>query len=207
MTIVQTSSSEIEKVIEKRHEMILAHEKFGMKIKDIVVDYGISIGAYYYWQDRYSKEGILGLVNKKTGAERPHNKTSNDIEEKILQITSENIELDAKDIFEIVKKQYGFDKSVRTIERILQRNGINRGKMLGIVDVPTIVENPKGNGKKEKAHSQDRKFFYDKNQFQDIESVDKAIPEYLRFRNESKGQWARYGQTALSAMKDAEENH
>ena len=128
MTIVQTSSSEIEKVIEKRHEMILAHEKFGMKIKDIVVEYGISIGTYYYWQDRYSKEGILGLVNKKTGAERPHNKTSNDIEEKILQITSENIELDAKDIFEIVKKQYGFDKSVRTIERILQRNGINRGK-------------------------------------------------------------------------------
>lgn len=128
MTIVQTSSSEIEKVIEKRHEMILAHEKFGMKIKDIVVDYGISIGTYYYWQDRYSKEGILGLVNKKTGAERPHNKTSNDIEKKILQITSKNIELDAKDIFEIVKKQYGFDKSVRTIERILQRNGINRGK-------------------------------------------------------------------------------
>ena len=128
MTIVQTSSSEIEKVIEKRHEMILAHEKFGMKIKDIVVDYGISIGTYYYWQDRYLKEGILGLVNKKTGAERPHNKTSNDIEEKILQITSENIELDAKDIFEIVKKQYGFDKSVRTIERILRRNGINRGK-------------------------------------------------------------------------------
>lgn len=128
MKIVQTSSSEIEKVIEKRHEMILAHEKFGMKIKDIVVDYGISIGTYYYWQDRYSKDGISGLVNKKTGAERPHNKTSNDIEEKILQITSENVELDAKDIFEIVKKQYGFDKSVRTIERILQRNGINRGK-------------------------------------------------------------------------------
>ena len=77
-------------------------------------------------------------------------------------------------------------------------------KMLDIVDVPTIVDNPKGNGKKEKAHSQDRKFFYDKNQFQDIESVEKAIPEYLRFRNESKGQWARYGQTASSALKDAE---
>ena len=56
MAIVQTSSSELEKVIEKRHEMILAHEKFGMKIKDIVIDYGISIGAYYYWQDRYCKE-------------------------------------------------------------------------------------------------------------------------------------------------------
>ena len=77
-------------------------------------------------------------------------------------------------------------------------------KMLGIVDVPTVVENPKGNGKKEKAHSHDRKFFYDKYQFQDIGSVEQAIPEYLRFRNESKGQWARYGQTATSALKDAE---
>jgi adenylate cyclase class IV len=34
--------------------------------------------------------------------------------------------------------------------------------------------------------------------------VEKAIPEYLRFRNESKGQWARYGQTASSALKEAE---
>ena len=37
------------------------------------------------------------------------------------------------------------------ISRLLQ--------MLEIVDVPTEVENPKGNGKKERAHSQDRKYF------------------------------------------------
>ena len=77
-------------------------------------------------------------------------------------------------------------------------------QMLGIVDVPTEVENPKGNGKKERAHSQDRKYFYDKCQFWDIESVEKAIPEYIRFRNESKGQWARYGKTASAVLKDAE---
>ncbi|HLE88318.1 MAG TPA: hypothetical protein VI727_11730 [Candidatus Brocadiaceae bacterium] len=77
-------------------------------------------------------------------------------------------------------------------------------KILDIVDVPTEVENPKGNGKKERAHSQDRKYFYEKYQFQDIESVEKAIPKYLRFRNESKGQWARYGQTASSVLKDTE---
>ena len=77
-------------------------------------------------------------------------------------------------------------------------------KILDIVNVPTEVENPKGNGKKERAHSQDRKYFYDKYQFQDIESVEEAIPEYMKFRNESKGQWARYGQTASSALKDAE---
>jgi hypothetical protein len=31
--------------------------------------------------------------------------------------------------------------------------------MLDIIDVPTEVENPKGNGKKERAHRQDRKYF------------------------------------------------
>ena len=77
-------------------------------------------------------------------------------------------------------------------------------QMLGIVDVPIEVENPKGNGKKERAHSQDRKCFYDNYQFRDIESVEKAIPEYIRFRNESKGQWARYGKTASAVLKDAE---
>ena len=39
--------------------------------------------------------------------------------------------------------------------------------------------------------------------FWEIESVEKAIPEYIRFRNESKGQWARYGETALAVLKDA----
>jgi len=77
-------------------------------------------------------------------------------------------------------------------------------QMLGIVDVPIEVENPKGNGKKERAHSQDRKCFYDNYQFRDIESVEKAIPEYIRFRNESKGQWARYGKTASAVLKGAE---
>ncbi len=77
-------------------------------------------------------------------------------------------------------------------------------QMLDIVDVPTEVENPKGNGKKERAHSQDRKYFYDKYHFHDIACVEREIPEYIRFRNELKGQWARYGKTASSILKGAE---
>jgi hypothetical protein len=77
-------------------------------------------------------------------------------------------------------------------------------QMLDIVDVPTEVENPKGNGKKERAHSQDRNYFYDNYHFHDRERVERAIPEYIRFRNESKGQWARYGETASAVLKDAE---
>jgi len=37
-----------------------------------------------------------------------------------------------------------------------------------------------------------------------IACVERGIPEYIRFRNESKGQWARYGKTASSVLKGAE---
>jgi len=79
-------------------------------------------------------------------------------------------------------------------------------EMLDIVEVPTRVMNPKGNGKKERSHRQDRKYFYEKNNFQNIESVEQKIPEYLEFRNEIKGQWARYGQTASAAAAYGERN-
>ena len=59
---------EIGKIVQKRHEMILAQEKFGVKIKDIIEEYGISVGAYYHWSNRYAREEILGLINKKAGA-------------------------------------------------------------------------------------------------------------------------------------------
>ena len=76
--------------------------------------------------------------------------------------------------------------------------------MLKIVDVPTKVRNPKGNGKKENGHKQDRKYFYEKYHFNNIDDVEKKIPKYLKFHNEVKGQWARYGQTVGSILEDVE---
>ena len=124
--MVQMLSPEIGKIVEKRLEMILAHVKFGVEIKNITEGYGISVGAYYYWSDRYARDGILGLINKKTGAKEPYNKTPEDIDTKIVQIATDNEELDANDIWDIVTELYGFDKTVRTIERILRRQQINR---------------------------------------------------------------------------------
>ena len=75
---------------------------------------------------------------------------------------------------------------------------------LKIIKSLTEVRNPKGNGKKERGHSQDRKYFYEKYKFEEIGSVEKTIPEYVIFRNEMKRQWARYGKTASSVLKEAE---
>ena len=78
MVMIQMLSPEIGKIVEKRHEMILAHEKFGVKIKDINEEYCISVGAYYHWSNRYARDGLLSLINKKAGAGVPYNKTPED---------------------------------------------------------------------------------------------------------------------------------
>ena len=48
------------------------------KIEDIIEEYGISVGAYYHWSNRYARDGLLGLINKKAGAGVPYNKTPED---------------------------------------------------------------------------------------------------------------------------------
>jgi hypothetical protein len=61
MAMIQMLSPEIGKIVEKRHEMILAHEKFGVKIGDIIEEYGISVGAYYHWSKRVFRKSIYDL--------------------------------------------------------------------------------------------------------------------------------------------------
>jgi len=126
MKMMQTLPTEKLKALEKRHEMILAHEKFGMKICDVAEVYDISIGSYYYWKNRYQEDGFLGLINKKRGAQMPHNKTPEEFENKIVEIASNNKELDANDIHNILCEQYGFTGVAETIRRILSRHGLNR---------------------------------------------------------------------------------
>ncbi|ODS35375.1 MAG: hypothetical protein A7316_04000 [Candidatus Altiarchaeales archaeon WOR_SM1_86-2] len=113
---------------EERHEMILAHEKFGMKIRDIRDTYGVSTGTYYYWKNRYQEEGFIGLVGKKRGPQVPHNKTPEKFENKIVQIASDNRELDAKDTYDVMCERYGFTRTVRTVERILVKHNLNKPK-------------------------------------------------------------------------------
>ena len=78
-----------------------------MTIKDIIEGYGISVGVYYHWSNRYARDGFPGLNKKKVGACVSHNKTPEDIETKIVQIATDNNELDANDIWNIVTELYG----------------------------------------------------------------------------------------------------
>ncbi len=128
MKMMQTLPTEKLKTLEKRHERLLAHEKFGMKIDDVVNTYGISIGTYYYWKNKYHKGGFLGLVDKKRGPQVPHNKTPKEFENKIVEIASNNKELDANDIHNMLRDHNGFTMTAETVRRILFKHGLNRPK-------------------------------------------------------------------------------
>jgi transposase len=114
------------KLIETRHEMILAHTKFGKSVRTVIKEYNVSTGSYYHWFHRYKAEGIMGLINRKPGAKAPYNKISMDIETEIVHIAKSNKELDAGDIRLILCENYGFNQSIFTVQRALLRHGLNR---------------------------------------------------------------------------------
>lgn len=116
------------KNVERRYEMIQAHTKHGKTIQAVVMEYHTSVGTYYHWSHRFEIEGILGLIDKKRGAEVPHNKTPVEQEIEIIKIAAANEALDAIDILEIVSGKHGFKGTVWTVERILRKHKLNRKK-------------------------------------------------------------------------------
>ena len=115
-------------LVEERHEMIIAHDKFGVSVNDISIHYKVSRNTFYYWRGRYNREGLLGLFNRKRGTKIPHNKTQDKDETIIIQLASDYPELDANDIHTIMIQKHNFDGTVRTIERILTKHDLNRPK-------------------------------------------------------------------------------
>lgn len=68
--------------------------------------------------------------------------------------------------------------------------------------IPTLVRNPKGNGKKERAHRDDRRDFWKKNRMEKIESLQKKFEKYLKWRNEKKGHFALRGKTSATRLQE-----
>ena len=68
--------------------------------------------------------------------------------------------------------------------------------------IHTLVENPRGNGKKERGHKDDRRDFWRKLEGDDVESIEKKFGEYLRWRNTKKGHFALKGGTSITRLQE-----
>lgn len=71
-----------------------------------------------------------------------------------------------------------------------------------ITFIPTKLYHPQGNGKKERAHKDDRRDFWKKNRSKDIEYIQKKFGKYLLWRNEKKGHFALKGKPSLTRLME-----
>lgn len=68
--------------------------------------------------------------------------------------------------------------------------------------IPTLIENPKGNGKKERAHKDDRRDFWNKIKSNNIEYIRKKFRGYLSWRNNKKGHFPLKGKPSITRLKE-----
>ena len=71
-----------------------------------------------------------------------------------------------------------------------------------ITMIPTLVRNPKGNGKKERGHKDDKRDFWKKNKSKDISYLRKKFEKYLHWRNYKKGHFALKGKPSITRLKE-----
>jgi len=60
----------------------------------------------------------------------------------------------------------------------------------------------RGNGKKERAHKDDRRDFWKKNRSKDIEYIREKFKKYLGWRNEKKGHFALKGNASVTRLQE-----
>lgn len=71
-----------------------------------------------------------------------------------------------------------------------------------ITFVPTKVKNPQGNGKKERAHKDDRRDFWRKTKDENLNCLRKKFKDYLHWRNNKKGHWALKGKPSITRLQE-----
>lgn len=91
----------------------------GKKAKQIAIDLGISRKCFYYWLNRFKKEGEAGLMNKSTKPHGSPNKISNYLEQRIISIRKRKKIGPARIAYEL-----GISSS--TVYRALKRNSENK---------------------------------------------------------------------------------
>lgn len=68
--------------------------------------------------------------------------------------------------------------------------------------IPTLVRNPRGNGKKERAHKDDRRDFWKKNKSKNVKYIKEKFEKYLIWRNEKKGHFALRGNSSATRLQE-----
>jgi transposase InsO family protein len=107
---------------EKKLKQIINKEK---TVVSVATELSVSRQSIHKWLNRYKRYGIEGLITKKkTGCEKAHNKTSDEIEQLVINIANKYWNDGVETLHDHLMYENNVDIHPTTIYRILKRNNV-----------------------------------------------------------------------------------
>lgn len=116
-------------VVQWRYEMIREGSLSRKPIEQICQKYNYSRDMYFYYKAKFNAQGMMGLVDKKPGPQKPSKRTE-DADRQIIELRFKHPHLDMYEIAHQIKQE-GFDLSSRSVARTLQEHGLSLKKTKG----------------------------------------------------------------------------
>ena len=107
-------------LVQVRYEMLRRVREDGMPVSHAAASFGVSRPTWYQAQRAYEADGLPGLLPDRPGPRRPH-KLSDEVVEALQAAKSEQPELTAADLVELVRTRFGISVHRRSIDRALAR--------------------------------------------------------------------------------------
>lgn len=157
---------------------------WGMLHGDVMIGKRLSDGTFLYqlsWQDDYSR-GYVACVIDTT-------KNSLLVIEGLIQAI-----LEYKIIPSMVHYDNGSEGKCKIVEVFCES--------LGSKLIHSTANQPNTNGKKERAHRDDKRDFWSEIKSENICYIKKKNKEYVKWRNDKKGQWALKGKPSITRLRE-----
>lgn len=114
--------------VQVKYEMLRGVNVLGKTVTQVCQEAGYTRDIYYEAERRFNEEGVLGLVDRKTGPKGP-SKVTTSLEDDIAAIKRANPDLECAGVQrELLLKHPGLEITVKTITRVLTRQGLYHPK-------------------------------------------------------------------------------
>lgn len=110
--------------MEQRLDMVLAPERYEMKVSEVCQMWGVSRQTFYEWRRRYEDEGLSGLENRSSRPRAPAGQIPRDMERRIVEMRRDHRRWGARRIRAELRRKGLAAPARSTIERVLVRNGL-----------------------------------------------------------------------------------
>jgi transposase len=105
-------------LVQVKYEMVRQVTQEGKSVVESTTSFGMSRPTFYQAKEALEQSGVLGLAPQKTGPKDRH-KLNSEIMSFIAEKITENEELQAKEITELVKKHFPISITQRSVNRAL----------------------------------------------------------------------------------------